>query len=612
MREKLKKIGRFLNKVTVLLARPVWENFLFMTFMFAVWGITVWREVQYEGEVWAHIFELFVDLYLVCFILHLLPKKEARIVRTILYVLGYALAFFEEFLSERFFMLYTPTTLRLWLETTGEETKEFFKAYFTGEPLWRTLKMFLPLLLGNIVLILITWQKSFWHLKIVQKVKRSWAPVIGRYMIVALLVFCLFPWANEKSKMFTFFSQKTSQTAEKVKWQTFYTPFYRLVYSYRMLQLADKAMVSLKQNMHHLQIDTCTYRCPEIVLVIGESYNKYHSQLYGYGPSTTPKQLEMERKGNLLAFNDVVTTWNLTSNVFKNMFSTHSIDQPGTWCNGVLFPALFRKAGYRVAFLTNQFQNVNRQSGVDFNGSFFFNDPEIDSLCFDFRNTMIYRFDKTFIREYEKFVPAKNNLIIFHLYGQHQKYDYRFTPNDVYFTPDSLKSRRNLSGWMKQIVADYDNATRYNDDVIARICDYFKDQDAIVIYVSDHGEEVFDHSLIFGRTPADPVIPLSAHYEFEVPMEMWFSPSFKKKHRKVVKAARAAVNKPYMTDELPHLLMGLAGIKCCYYDRRRDLLNDSFNIMRPRLLKGKYDYDRLIKGTRFEKEKNNLKNRKKF
>jgi heptose-I-phosphate ethanolaminephosphotransferase len=459
---------------------------------------------------------------------------------------------------------------------------------------------------------LITWQKSFWHLKIVQKVKRSWAPVIGRYMIVALLVFCLFPWANEKSKMFTFFSQKTSQTAEKVKWQTFYTPFYRLVYSYRMLQLADKAMVSLKQNMHHLQIDTCTYHCPEIVLVIGESYNKYHSQLYGYGPSTTPKQLEMERKGNLLAFNDVVTTWNLTSNVFKNMFSTHSIDQPGTWCNGVLFPALFRKAGYRVAFLTNQFQNVNRQSGVDFNGSFFFNDPEIDSLCFDFRNTMIYRFDKTFIREYEKFVPAKNNLIIFHLYGQHQKYDYRFTPNDVYFTPDSLKSRRNLSGWMKQIVADYDNATRYNDDVIARICDYFKDQDAIVIYVSDHGEEVFDHSLIFGRTPADPVIPLSAHYEFEVPMEMWFSPSFKKKHRKVVKAARAAVNKPYMTDELPHLLMGLAGIKCCYYDRRRDLLNDSFNIMRPRLLKGKYDYDRLIKGTRFEKEKNNLKNRKKF
>ena len=130
MREKLRKIGRFLNKVTVLLARPVWENFLFMTFMFAVWGITVWREVQYEGEVWAHIFELFADLYLVCFILHLLPKKEARIVRTILYVLGYALAFFEEFLSERFFMLYTPTTLRLWLETTGEETKEFFKAYF--------------------------------------------------------------------------------------------------------------------------------------------------------------------------------------------------------------------------------------------------------------------------------------------------------------------------------------------------------------------------------------------------------------------------------------------------------------------------------------------------
>jgi heptose-I-phosphate ethanolaminephosphotransferase len=612
MKENLRKIVRWLKKVAVVVTRPVWENFLFITFMFAVWGITVWREVQYEGDVWPHISELFLDLYLICLILHILPKKEARAVRTVLYVLGYALAFFEEFLSERFMMLFTPTTLRLWLETTGEESKEFFKAYFTGEPLWRTLKMFLPLLVLNVALILITWQKSFWQLKAVRSLKRSLLPSIARYVVMAFLLLCLLPWGQEKSKMITFFNQKTSQTAEKVRWQTFYTPFYRLVYSYRMLQLADKALVSLKHQMHHLEIDTCTFRCPQIVLVIGESYNKYHSQLYGYPLPTTPRQLEMAHQGSLIAFNDVVTTWNLTSNVFKNMFSTHSIDQPGTWCDGVLFPALFRKAGYRVAFLTNQFQNVNRQSGVDFNGSFFFNDPEVDSLCFDFRNTMIYRFDRAFIREYEKYVPATNNLVIFHLYGQHQKYDYRFTPRDVYFTPDSLAGRRNLAAWMKQTVADYDNATRYNDDVFARICDYFKDRDAIVIYLSDHGEEVFDHSLTFGRTPADPITPLIAHYEFEVPMEMWFSPQFRKKHHRVVKAARAAVNRPYMSDELPHLLMGLAGIKCRYYDKYRDLLSDSFNVARPRLLKGKYDYDSLISGSRFEREKNNLKTQKPF
>lgn len=607
MRERIKIAGRFLNRITAVLTRPIWENFLFITFMYAIWGITVWREVQYEGDVWAHIFELFVDLYLFCLILHLLPKRIARIVRTVFYVAGYALAFFEAFLSERFLMLYTPTTLRLWTETTGEETKEFFKAYFTGEPLWRTLTLFVPLLLANVVLILITWRKSFWKSRFVKAIGHSKIPLVTRYVVTAFLIYSLFPWVEEKSKMLTFFSQKTSQTAEKVKWQTFYTPFYRLVYSYRMLQLADNALVTLEQNMHSLQVDTCTFRCPQIVLVIGESYNKYHSQLYGYDRATTPWQAAKAEEGSLVAFNDAITVWNLTSNVFKNMFSTHSIEQPGNWCDGILFPALFRKAGYKVAFLTNQYQNVRRQSGVDFNGSFFFNDPGVDSLCFDFRNSMIYRYDKSFIKEYEKYEPAEHNLVIFHLYGQHQKYDFRFTKKDVYFTPDSFKTRKNLAGWMKQMLADYDNATRYNDEVLSRICNYFKEQDAVVVYLSDHGEEIFDHSLMFGRTPADPIIPLSAHYEFEVPMEMWFSPAFMKKHRDVVRAAHRAADKPFMTDDLSHMLMGLAGMKSRYYDSRRDLLNDSFDTTRPRLLKGKYNYDSLMKGTRYEKEKESLK-----
>ncbi len=585
-------------RVLQAVARPVWNNILFVCFMYAVWGITVWRQVQYEGEVGLHMAELFVDLYLLCLFLRLLPRKAAYIARGLFYTAGYALAFFEVFLTERFLMLFTPTTLRLWLETTGEETKEFFKAYFTGDAMWHTLLWFAPLLALNIVLCLFgrRWLKAF-------RIRSRLLVNMANSAVFVLLVACLFPWVEEKAKFVEFYEQKTSQTAEKVRWQTFYTPFYRIAYSFRMLELADRALVTLKRNMHELSVDTCTYRCPQIVLVIGESYNKYHSQLYGYPLPTTPHQLQMARSGNLVVFRDVVAPWNLTSNVFKNVFSTHSIEQPGTWCDGVLFPALFRKAGYKVAFLTNQFQNVKRQSGIDFNGSFFLNDPEMDSLCFDYRNRMIYRYDKAFIKEYEHYLPGRRNLVIFHLYGQHQKYDYRFTGKDVYFTVDSLKSRNNLARWMRQTIVDYDNATRYNDEVFSRICAYFKEQDAVVLYLSDHGEEVFDHSLIFGRTPADPLIPLAAHYEFEVPMSMWFSPLFKKNHPDVVRAAANAARRPFMTDDLPHLLMGLAGIRGKYYDSRRDLLHDSFDIRRPRMLKNQYNYDSLLHNTRFERER---------
>ena len=43
-----------------------------------------------------------------------------------------------------------------------------------------------------------------------------------------------------------------------------------------------------------------------------------------------------------------------------------------------------------------------------------------------------------------------------------------------------------------EIVKDYDNATYYNDYVINQIISLFEQEEAIVIYLSDHGEECFD------------------------------------------------------------------------------------------------------------------------
>ena len=40
----------------------------------------------------------------------------------------------------------------------------------------------------------------------------------------------------------------------------------------------------------------------DIVVVIGESFNKYHSSLYGYSHNTNPNLLEERRKGNLYVF----------------------------------------------------------------------------------------------------------------------------------------------------------------------------------------------------------------------------------------------------------------------------------------------------------------------
>ena len=48
-----------------------------------------------------------------------------------------------------------------------------------------------------------------------------------------------------------------------------------------------------------------------------------------------------------------------------------------------------------------------------------------------------------------------------------------------------------------------------------------------------------------------------------------------------------------MTDAVAHMLMHLAGISAPDYHEEYDILSPNYNEMRPRLLKGHTDYDKL-------------------
>ena len=130
--------------------------------------------------------------------------------------------------------------------------------------------------------------------------------------------------------------------------------------------------------------------------------------------------------------------------------------------------------------------------------------------------------------------------------------------------------------------------------MVKQLCERFKNDDAVVIYLPDHGEEVFDRIHSYGRDHNADVSADIAFSEFEVPFEIWFSPRAKKEHSDIYNAARKAADKAFSTDDLPHLLMGIAGISSPLYDARRDLLNPTFNDSRKRILKRSVDYDSLM------------------
>jgi len=66
-----------------------------------------------------------------------------------------------------------------------------------------------------------------------------------------------------------------------------------------------------------------------------------------------------------------------------------------------------------------------------------------------------------------------------------------------------------------------------------------------------------------------------------------------------------AVDRPYMTDDLPHLLLDLAGLSCRWFDPTRSVINDRFDASRPRLLRDdKVDYDLIMRQAKGNAETN--------
>ena len=376
-----------------------------------------------------------------------------------------------------------------------------------------------------------------------------------------------------------------------------YQPIYRLVFSIYANTLTAKQIDRLVRTASKVQVDSCSFRSPNIVLIIGESYNRHHSSQYGYTMPTTPRQQKLEKQGRLVKYTDVVSPWNLTSFVFKLLFSMYSVGDKGEWCDYPLFPELFRKAGYHVTFITNQFLPKAKEAVYDFSGGFFLNNPKLSAAQFDTRNTQLHRYDEDLLKDYDELQGQNtdHNLIIFHLLGQHVQYRQRSPKERKLFRGDDYKELKpNLNARERQTLADYDNAILYNDSVVTEIVKKFENEDAIVIYVPDHGEECYEGDMhFFCRMHSAKIDARLAHAEFDIPMWIWCSRKYIKKRPEVFRQVVNARNRRFMTDALAHMLLYLGGIHARDYKEQLNLLSPEYDENRPRILKKTTDYDKL-------------------
>ena len=549
--------------------------------------------------------ELFLDIYVACVVLTLIPRKVRFWVRALLYLLLYGIAIVDVFCYIRFESTLTPTMLMLVGETSSQEASEFLSAYLSWDIITSELGWVLLLLLVHVLWTLVRWLSRSIRQRMVLPKVNPIAITVLRAVLGALVVWLLYSavtqtW-NNKVAMHRLFSCNTLGEVEheltRKDQAKLYVPVYRLAFGIYANRLASHQIIQLEAASTKIQVDSCSFCVPDIVLVIGESYNKRHSQLYGYDKPTTPRQLAMAEEGSLVPFSDVVSSWNLTSFVFKHMLSLYAVGDSGEWCDQPLFPEVFRKAGYHVTFITNQFLPQAKEAVYDFSGGFFLNHPEVSSRLFDERNIKLYRYDDGVLKELmANSQKPKANLTILHLMGSHVDYRARYPQKSFRrFTPQ-MYNRPDLTDKQKQTLADYDNSLLYNDSIVKAITNCFVDKEALVIYMPDHGEEIFDDKpYVSGRRHNADIDYRLARNEMEIPFWIWGSPKYIENHPYGWQSIQAAKDRPMMTDALPHLLLYLGGISTPLYRSELNIISPDYNTHRPRILKGITDYNQLKK-----------------
>ena len=598
-----------MKKVLQLLGwlwKPIRVNAAFFVFMFALGYLCTQTEIRlhlkgakpYELSAT----ELFFDLYALCVLLALIPRKIRIWIRGIIAVILYAIALIDMFCYVHFESTLTPTMLMLFFETTGQEASEFLGSYlgwdfFTSKTGWILLIALLHILWA---IFSIWWKKrqEAMGLRLNPQVMLASQAVMG-VLGLALFVWCATEcWSNKQAIVRLMTKTNLGEVEHELTTKgcaNLYLPVHRMVFSLYANRLAFRQLTHLLTTTEKVQVDSCDFRSPQIVLIIGESYNKHRSQLYGYDKATTPRQLKRMQDSTLIAFTDVVAPWNLTSYVFKDVFSLYAVGEEGDWTDRPMFPEIFRKAGYHVTFLTNQFLPKAGEAVYDFSGGFFLNNPELSKLLFDDRNKRLHRYDDGMLKELDAREMKRqyaNQLTIIHLMGQHVDYRGRFPKTRRMFTtadyPDKKLTEKRL-----QINADYDNATLYNDSIVEEIIRRFEHRNAVIIYMPDHGEECFNTLDYFGRNHSAIIDYRLAREEFEIPFWIWASELYRMAHPYGWEAIKRYRNRPYMTDLLPHTLLFLAGIHTKDYRKEYDVLNSEYNEKRPRLLKNSVDYNKL-------------------
>ena len=537
------------------------------------------RGITLQDFPW-HFFELCHGVFIAYVLTFLLSIVHRRWMKVTMYGLNTILLLLVVFCKYNFGMSISPFMVQLVMDTNVAEVSGFFHTFAFS---YESIRAYF--VVATYVALAFVFERVFARLQISDSLERIGRTLLTLTLLLGIVrggvVFLNIVKLRDNIDYLKYV-QSPMLSSYNFFSQLFCSIYYVCVIEGRQLQTLLNHTLSLSSTDVSLD-KSIAGDSLNIVFILGESYIKKHAGIYGYPLQTTPRMEKEKKAGNLFAFNDVITPYNGTIATVRNVFSCNDINRHEQWYDFPWFPYLFYLAGYTVHHWDNQ--NADKSKSPSKYG---FEDLQVYKLspskmgnCYESSNTTVYSYDGEMIDAFIYSHPAMSahNLFIFHLWGQHNAPQDRFPKSRIHFTASDYVFRTEpwLTNEKREWIAAYDNSTLYNDSVFGQIIDWLGNQNTIIVYHPDHGEEVYDYRDMRGRKFIEDLYGRDfRHCQYDIPFIIWFSDRYLHTHPGIIDTMGQALDRPFMIDNTCQVLFHLGGIKTSYYHEERDPLSIRF------------------------------------
>ena len=301
---------------------------------------------------------------------------------------------------------------------------------------------------------------------------------------------------------------------------------------------------------------TTTRRMPDnIVVVIGESFAKDFSSLYGYEKETNPRLSHLPDSSLVKYSNvtsaDISTVENIEC--ILSTFTLHTSDKQ--WYECLTLKEVMSKLGYKTYWVSNQaeiglWDNIPAKYAHLCDSSVFVSNQTVDKGV---------TYDEEVIAPVREILTtdASRKIIFVHLIGSHPSFEQRYPRGRSVFATTQYQA---FPENQREVRRHYDNSLVYNDSVVAEILTSGADKETLFFYFPDHGLDIY-HTDTDYVGHAKRGEEASEEVAKHIPFMIYATPLYQHNYPAEMKRIRESTDNKFVTENFIYALMDIIGAR---------------------------------------------------